>query len=59
MLHLEFALDFCSSGFSLGCWCVWETLWSASHISAEQKAELSLPGLHCNAILGWEEALPH
>lgn len=27
------------------------------HISAEQKAELPLPGLHCSAILGWGEAL--
>lgn len=38
---------------------VWETLWSAPHTSAEQKAELPVPGLHCTAILGWGETLPH
>lgn len=44
--------------FPLDAGGVWETLWSALHISVEQKAELPLPGLHCSAILGWGEALP-
>lgn len=45
--------------FPLDAGGVWETLWSAPQISAEQKAELPVPRLHCSATLGCGEALPH